>query len=140
MDYFRQLLPSVDWNAWANIDPAFRSLAEREMSTEHAKARMSKALKTWWDLNGEKIQACLTTQAAEASASSAGIVQASTAPSSTSLLSQRYAQIERRARSERSTVDRMTAPEQIKQEAREQVSDAEIVDKYMADVDLRRPQ
>jgi hypothetical protein len=140
MDYFRQLLPGIDWNAWANIDPAFRSLAEWEMSAEHAKAQMSKALKTWWDLNGEKVQACLITQAGEASTSSAGIVQASTARSSTSLPSQRYAQIERRARSERSTVDRMTAPEPIKQEAREQVSDAATVDKYMADIDRRKPQ
>jgi hypothetical protein len=51
----------------------------------------------------------------------------------------RYEQIERRARSERSAVDHMIAPEPIKQEARVQVSDAAIVDKYIAQADPRKP-
>jgi hypothetical protein len=138
MDYFRVVMPDINWNAWANIDPGFRALAEWEMAAEHAKAQMSKALKTWWELNGERVQGCLDAAAVrDASTSSAAIAQASTAQSSILPLDQRNEQIERRVRSELSAVDHMIAPEPIKQEAREQVSDAAIVDKYIADVDRR---
>jgi hypothetical protein len=140
MDYFRNLMPDINWNAWADIDPGFRALAEWEMSAAHAKAQMSKALNAWWELNSGSIQACLDAPAArEASTSSAAIAQASIARSSTSLPDQRHEQIERRARSELSAVEHMIAPEPIKQEAREQVSDAAMVDKYMADVDRPKP-
>jgi hypothetical protein len=140
MDYFRDVIPDINWNAWANIDPGFRALAEWEMSVAHAKAQMSKALKTWWELNSESVRGCLdATVVRDASTSSATIAQASTARSSISLLDQRHEQIERRVRSELSEVDHMIAPEPIKQEAREQVSDAAIVDKYVADVDRRKP-
>jgi hypothetical protein len=138
MDYFRDVMPDINWNAWANIDPGFRALAEWEMSAAHAKAQMSKALKTWWELNNESVRVCLDAPVArDASTSSAAIAQASTA-SSISLPNQRHEQIERRVRSELSAVDRMIAPEPIKQEAREQVSDAAIVDKYIADVDRHK--
>jgi hypothetical protein len=36
MDYFREVMPDMDWNGWANIDPAFRALAEWEMSALRA--------------------------------------------------------------------------------------------------------
>jgi len=138
MDYFREVIPNINWNAWANIDPGFRALAEWEMSTAHAKAQISKALKTWWELNSESVQGCLdATVVRDASTSSATIAQASNTQSSISLLDQRHEQIERRVRAELSAVDHMIAPEPIKQEAREQVGDAAIVDKYMADVDRR---
>jgi hypothetical protein len=139
MSYLRDVMPDINWNAWANIDPAFRALAEWEMSAEHAKAQMSKALKTWWELNSESVQACLdATGARDVSASSAAIAQASIPRSSISPLDQRREQIERRVRSELSAVDHMIAPEPIKQEAREQVSDAANVDKYIVDVDRRK--
>jgi hypothetical protein len=140
MDYFRGVMPDINWNAWDNIDPAFRALAEWEMSAEHAKMKMSKALKTWWELNSESVQACLeATVAHDVSTSSAAIAPASVTRSSISPLDQRHEQIERRARSELSAVNHMIAPEPIKQEAREQVSDAAIVDKYIVDVDRRKP-
>jgi hypothetical protein len=140
MDYFRVVMPDINWNAWANIDPAFRALAEWEMSAEHAKAQISKALKTWWELNSESVQTCLdATGARDVSTSSAAIAQASITRSSISPLDQRHEQIERRVRSELSAVDHMIAPEPIKQEAREQVSDAATVDKYTVDVDRRKP-
>jgi hypothetical protein len=140
MDYFRDAMPDINWNAWANVDPGFRAIAEWEMSVAHAKAQMFKALKTWWELNSERVQGCLdATVVRDASTSSATIAQASTARSSISPPDQRHEQIERRVRSELSAVDHMIAPEPIKQEAREQVSDAAIVDKYMADVDRRKP-
>jgi hypothetical protein len=140
MDYFRGVMPDINWNAWANIDPAFRALAEWEMSAEHAKVQMSKALKTWWELNSEGVQACLdATGARDVSTSSAAIARASITRSSISPPDQRHEQIERRVRSELSAVDHMIAPEPIKQEAREQVSDAAIVDKYIVDVDRRKP-
>jgi hypothetical protein len=100
---------------------------------------MSKALKTWWELNSESVQACLdATGARDVSTSSAAIAQASITRSSISPLDQRHEQIERRVRSELSAVDHMIAPEPIKQEAREQVSDAAIADKYIVDVDRRK--
>jgi len=140
MDYFRGVMPDVNWNAWANIDPEFRALAEWEMSAEHEKAQMSKALKTWWGRNSEGVQACLdATGARDVSTSSAAIAQASIKRSSISPPDQRHEQIERRVRSELSAVDHMIAPEPIKQEAREEVGDAATVDKYIVDVDRRKP-
>jgi hypothetical protein len=140
MDYFREVMPDINWYAWVNIEPGYRALAEWEMSAAHTKAQMSKALKTWWELNSERVQGCLdATEARDEGTHSVAITQASTARSSASLLNQRHEQIERRARSELSEVDHMIAPEPIKQEAREQVSDAAIVDKYMAEVDRPRP-
>jgi hypothetical protein len=140
MDYFRDVMPDINWNAWANIDPAFRALAEWEISAVHAKAQMSKALKTWWELNSESVQACLDAiEARDVSTSSAAIAQASITRSSASPLDQRHEQIERRIRSDLSAVDHMIAPEPIKLEAREQVSDAAIIDKYIVDVDRRKP-
>jgi len=127
MDYFRGVMPGINWNAWADIDPGFRALAEWEMSAAHSKAQMSKALKAWWELNSESIQVCLDAPVArEASTSSAAIA----------LPDQRHEQIERRARTELSAVDHMIAPEPIKQEAREQVSDAAIVDNYIVDAEI----
>jgi hypothetical protein len=140
MGYFRDVMPDIDWNAWANIDPGFRALAEWEMSAAHTKAQMSNALKTWWELNSERVQGCLNaTEARDEGVHAVAITQASTARSSVSQLNQRHEQIERRARSELSEVDHMIAPEPIKKEAREQVSDAAIVDKYMADVGQPKP-
>jgi hypothetical protein len=140
MAHFRNVMPDVNWNDWANIDPGFRALAEWEMSAAHAKAQMSKALKTWWELNSENVQVCLDAPVArEASTSSAPIAQTSIARSSTSLLDQRHEQLERRVRSELSEVDHLIAPEPMKQEAREQVSDAAKVDNYIADVDRHKP-
>jgi hypothetical protein len=137
MDYFRAVMPDINWNAWANIDPAFRALAEWEMSAEHAKVQMSKALKSWWELNSESVRTCLeATGARDVSTSSAAISQASITRSSISPVDQRHEQIERRVRSELSAVNHMIAPEPIKQEAREQVSDAAIVDKYIVDAEI----
>lgn len=140
MAHFRDVMPDINWSDWANIDPGFRALAEWEMSAAHAKAQMSKALKIWWELNIENVRLCLDAPVArDASTSSAAIAQGSTALSSTSPLDQRHEQIERRVRSELSAVNHMIAPEPIKQEAREQVGDAAIVDKYIADVDRHKP-
>jgi len=137
MDYFRGVMPDINWNAWANIDPAFRALAEWEMSAEHAKVQMSKALKTWWELNSESVRACSeATGVRDVNASSAAITQAFITRSSISQVDQRHEQIERRARSDLSAVNHMIAPEPIKQEAREQVSDAAIVDNYIVDAEI----
>jgi hypothetical protein len=51
----------------------------------------------------------------------------------------RFEEIDRRAKVELRTVERMSAPEPVKQEAREQISDAAAVDKYIAQVDPRGP-
>jgi hypothetical protein len=137
MDYFRGVMPDINWNAWDNIDPGFRALAEWEMSAEHAKVQISKALKTWWELNSESVRACLeATGVRDVNASSAAIAQAFITRSSISQVDQRHEQIERRVRSELSAVNHMIAPEPIKQEAREQVSDAAIVDNYIVDAEI----
>jgi hypothetical protein len=125
MNHFRELMPDVDWNAWANIEPAFRAIAEWEMSTEYYRAQMSKTLKEWWTLNSEAVRACLNAAAGEGERSKTA--------------NPRYAQIDRRAHSERSAIDHMLAPEPIKVEAREQISDAAAVERYVADVDEHRP-
>ena len=59
MDHFRELMPDVNWNAWNDIEPKLRDIAEWEMSAEHTRAQRSKALKKWWDLNREGIHSRL---------------------------------------------------------------------------------
>ncbi|MDP9008480.1 MAG: hypothetical protein M3N91_07200 [Pseudomonadota bacterium] len=140
MEYFREVMPDMNWNAWANIDPTFRSIAEWEMSGEHAKAQIYKALKDWWTLNNERVQACFEpAQLRGGEHRQTAITSVSMPPSSASPLNQSYELIEHKARSERSAVEHMIAPEPIKQEARAQISDAATVDKYIADVDRCKP-
>jgi hypothetical protein len=134
MNHFREVLPEVDWNAWANIDPTFRAIAEWEMSTEHYKAQVSKTLRDWWALNYESVRECLNARALGEGARPQAAVSMSRSPQKS-----RYAQIDRRTRSEQSAIDRMVAPEPIKKEAREQSSDAADVDRYAADVDEHKP-
>jgi hypothetical protein len=135
MNHFREVMPDVDWNAWANIEPTFRTIAEWEMSNEHYKAQVSKTLKDWWEVNGEAVRACLNTPALGKRPQTAiAAVSISQSPPNP-----RFAQIDRRARAERNAIDRMVAPESIKNEAREQISDAAAVDRYAADVDGNRP-
>jgi hypothetical protein len=136
MDHFRGLMPDVDWSAWANIEPTFRVIAEWEMSSEHYRAQVSRGLRDWWARNEEAVQVCSNATVlgeGEAPTSSAAVVSTSkSSPNS------RYAQIDRRARSERSAIDHMVAPEAIKKEALQQVSDAAAADKYAADVEERK--
>ncbi len=131
MGYFRELLPDVNWHAWNNIEPKFREVAEWEMSAEHERAQVSKALNNWWQRNNERIQSCLDV------ATTTGLIPtgSSRAPQST----QRNEQIDRRARAELKAADHMIAPEPIKQDAREQIIDAAAVDKYIAEADRRKP-
>jgi hypothetical protein len=136
MSHFRELMPSVDWNAWANIEPTFRAIAEWEMSTEHYKAQVSKTLKDWWVLNNEAVRACLNGTASSAEHPATAIAAVAFSPS---VRNPRYEAIDRRARSERSALDRMVAPEPIKNEAREQISDAATADRYSADVEEHKP-
>jgi hypothetical protein len=137
MDHFRELMPEVDWHAWDNIEPTFRAVAEWEMSAEHFRAQVSKALNDWWARNDEAVQVCLNaTVLADGEHPKTAI-----APGSRSISppNQRYAQIDRRARSERSAIDHMIAPEIIKKEALEQISDAAAVDRYAAEVGEHKP-
>jgi hypothetical protein len=137
MSHFREVMPDVDWNAWSNIEPTFRAIAEWEMSTEHYRAQVSKSLKDWWALNNDAVRLCLNATAlGEGERPQTAIAAVSM---SRSQANPRYAQIDRRARSERSAIDRMVAPEPIKNEVREQISDAAEVDRYAADVDEHRP-
>jgi hypothetical protein len=137
MNHFREVMPDVDWNAWANIEPTFRAIAEWEMSTVHFRAQVSKALKDWWARNDEAVQVCLNAMVlAEGEHPQTAIAIGST---SRSPPNPRFAQIDRRARSEQSAIDHMVAPEPIKKEALEQISDAAAVDRYAADVDAHRP-
>jgi hypothetical protein len=136
MGHFRDVLPDVNWSAWNNIEPTFREIAEWEMSVEHTKAQVSKAEKNWWELNGEKIQYCLD----DLRQNNTRLL--STAISSTAPMQQpnpRHEQIERRAKLERGMVDHMIAPEPIKREAREQISDAAAVDRYISDMNRDKP-
>jgi hypothetical protein len=121
MDHFRELMPDINWNAWNNIEPKFREVAEWEMSAEHAGVQLSKARKRWWDLNSDGIKSCL--DADEPSNGSAN---------------RRHEQIDRRAKAELQAVNHMIAPEPIKQEAQERISDAAAVDKYMSDATRRK--
>jgi hypothetical protein len=135
MNHLREAMPDVDWNAWANIEPTFRVLAEWEMSTVHFRAQLSKTQKDWWARNDEAVQLCLkATVLGEGERPQTAI-----AADKRSLPNPRYAQIDRRARVERSAIDHMIAPEPIKEEAREQISDAAAADRYAADADEHRP-
>jgi hypothetical protein len=136
MGYFRDVLPDINWNAWNSIEPNFREIAEWEMHIEHARAQVSKSAKDWWELNSETVQSCLN--AAEQSKSTTMSV-ASTAPSVMPRPNPSYEQIDRRAKSELAKVSQMIAPEPIKQEVREQISDAAAVDKYLVAMDRRKP-
>jgi hypothetical protein len=140
MGHFRDVLPNINWNAWDNIEPKFREIAEWEMSVEHARAQVSKAQKNWWALNGERIQSCLdAAEQGNPRTLSTTISVASTAPAPMPQPNQRYEQIERRAKLDLRSVDHLVAPEPIEQEAREQIGDAAAVDKYIADMDRRKP-
>jgi hypothetical protein len=137
MQHFREIMPIVDWSAWADIEPTFRAAAEWEMSAEHFKSQVSKTLKAWWVLNDEAVRACLNAAAlgeTERPHNAITAVSVSRTPPNP-----RYAQIDRRARSKQSAIDHMFAPEPIKAEAREQISDAAAVERYAADVDEHRP-
>jgi len=137
MNHFREVMPDVDWNAWANIEPTFRAIAEWEMSAEHYRAQVLKTLKDWWALHNEAVRGCLNANAlGEAERPQTAIAAVSMPRSPPNL---RYAQIDRRVRSEQSAIDHMVAPEPIKTEAREQISDAAAADRYAADVDEHRP-
>jgi len=108
---FRRVMPDMNWNAWANIDPTFRAIAEWEMSAEHARVQMSKALKTWWELNSESVRVCLeATGARDVSASSMSIAQASINDPDIAGGSAGMNRYERRVRSELSAVNHMIAP------------------------------
>ncbi|HTB90093.1 MAG TPA: hypothetical protein VK743_19160 [Steroidobacteraceae bacterium] len=136
MNHFREVMPDVDWNAWANIEPAFRAIAEWEMSTEHYRAQVSQTLKDWWALNNDAVQACLNAAALGAEHPATAIAAVSL---SRAAPNPRYDPIDRRARSEQSAIDRMVAPEPVKKEAREQISNAAAVDRFAADVDEHKP-
>jgi hypothetical protein len=140
MGYFREVMPDINWHAWESIEPKFREIAEWEMSVDHARAQSSKAERNWWDLNGGKIQSCLhTTEPSTTRTLSTTIEVASTAPASMPQPNPRFEEIDRRARAELRTVEHMIAPEPIKQEAREQISDAAAVDRYVAQAAPRGP-
>lgn len=139
MGYFREVMPDVNWHAWNTIEPKFREIAEWEMSVEHARAQRSKAEKRWWDLNGDKIQSCLQAAQPSATRTASTAAVASTGPESMPQPSPRVEEIDRRAKAELKTVEHMTAPEPIKQEAREQATDAAAIARYIAEVDQRRP-
>ena len=130
-------MPDVDWNAWANIEPTFRAISEWEMSSEHFRAQVSMTLKDWWARNNEAVRVCVDATASREVGRPQTAIAADSMPRSAP--SPRYAQIDRRARSERSAIDLMVAPAPIKKEAREQISDAAAVDKYAADVDEHWP-
>jgi hypothetical protein len=139
MGYFREVMPDVNWHAWNNIEPKFLEIAEWEMSVEHARAQLAKAERNWWELNGEKIQSCLyASEPGNTRLSTIGV--AATGSSSLPQSNPRHEEIDRRAKAELRTMDRMNAPEPVKQEVREQISDAAAVDKFIADADHRKLQ
>jgi hypothetical protein len=137
MSHLRTVMPEINWNAWNNIEPKFRSVAEWELSAGHARAQRYESRRTWWQLNDDRIRSCLEATAP----SSIRTASASTiaTPSRLSQANARYEQIARREKLGREAVDHTIAPEPIKREAREQISDAAIVDKYIADMDRSRP-
>jgi hypothetical protein len=139
MGYFREVMPDVNWQAWNNIEPKFREMAEWEMSVAHARAQLSKAEKNWWELNGEKLQSCLYSGEPTNTRTASATLGVAAGPASLPQPNARDAQIDRRAKAELRTLDHMIAPEPVKQEAREQISDAAAVDKFIADVDRRKP-
>jgi hypothetical protein len=137
MKHFREIMPDIDWSAWDNIEATFRAIAEWEMATEYYRAQLSKTLKDWWALNNEAIRLCLNATASgqgERSPTAIATVSMSRPPPNP-----RYQMIERRARSERSAVDHLVAPEPIKKEVREQISDATAAERFAADMDEYRP-
>jgi hypothetical protein len=137
MSHFRELMPDINWNAWNDIEPKFRELAEWEMSAEHARAQQSSARRKWWDLNREGIQSCLDAEElSKGSATTTGLL--STADLQTPQANRRREQIDRRAKAGLRAVDHMIAPEPIKHEAQEQISDAAAVDKNMSDAARRK--
>ena len=111
MSYFQTALPEINWDAWNNIEPIFRGAVESELSALHARARRLAALRTWWEHNDGQVRACLD---------------------SIPNPSPRYEQIDRREKLERKAVDRERAPEPIRQAARQQISDAAAIDRYLA--------
>lgn len=111
MAYFRGALPEVNWDAWNNIEPKFRSVAEWELSVLHARAQRLAAQRTWWERNDGQIRACFD---------------------STPNPSPHFEQIDRREKLEREAVDREAAPEPIRQSDRQQIRDAAAVDRYLA--------
>jgi len=114
MNYFRGALPEVNWDAWNNIEPKFRGVAEWELSAFHARAQRLAAQRTWWERNDMQVRACLD---------------------SIPDPSPRYEQIDRREKLEREAVDREPAPEAVRQAARQQIGDAAAVDRYLAALD-----
>jgi hypothetical protein len=140
LGYFREVLPDINWHAWNDIEPKFREIAEWEMSVEHARAQLAKAEKNWWELNSEKIQSCLYAAEPSNARTLATIAVASAGSSSLPQSNPRDEEIDRRAKAELRTMERMIAPEPVKQEVREQISDAAEVDKYIADADRRTLQ
>jgi hypothetical protein len=139
MGYFRELMPDINWQAWNNIEPTFREMAEWEMTVAHGRAQLSKAEKNWWELNAEKLQSCLySAEPTNTIIASATIGAAATGPVSLPQSNARDKEIDRRAKAELRTVDHMIAPDPVKQEAREQISDAAAVEKFIADVDRRK--
>jgi hypothetical protein len=135
MDHFRELMPDINWNAWNDFEPKLRDIAEWEMSAEHARAQLSKALKKWWDLNREGIQSCLEAEEPSKGSATTGVISTG---GQTLQPNRRYEQIDRRAKAELQTVDHMIAPEPIKQEAQERIRNAAAVDKYMSDAARRK--
>lgn len=132
MSHFRELLPDINWSAWNDIEPKFRDIAQWEMSVEYASAQFSKARRKWWDLNSQAIQSCLDAEEpGQGSATTTSLPSTSGSPTPPP---NRYEQIDRRAKAELQAVERLIAPEPIKQEAQERISDTAAVDKYMADV------
>jgi hypothetical protein len=113
MSYFRSALPEINWDAWNNIEPKFRGVAEWELSALHARAQRLAAQRTWWERNDPQVRECLD---------------------SIPNPSPRYEQIDRREKLEREAVDREPAPAPIRQAARQQISDAAAVDRYLAEL------
>jgi len=137
MSHLRNVMPEINWNAWDNIELKFRSVAEWELSAGHARAQRSAAQRTWWQLNDDRIRSCL--EATAPSSIRTASASAAATPSPRLQSNPRYEQIARREKLEREAVDRTIAPEPIKREAREQISDAATVDKYIADMDRSKP-
>jgi hypothetical protein len=98
---------------------------------------VAESMKDWWEVNSEAVRVCSNTPALGEGARPQTAIAA--VSMSHSPQNPRYVQIDRRARAERIAIDHMVAPESIKNEAREQVSDAAAVDRYAADVDGNRP-
>jgi hypothetical protein len=122
MEYWRNALPDINWNAWETVEPAFRGTAEWEMSVEHVRAQLSKAEREWWDVNAESIRSCVAAAPAAWHESRADKT------------------IDRRADVEKGGVGPGgREPEPVKQEVRQQLSDAAAVDKYIAQMDGLKP-